>query len=179
MRETLQEIGLRCGTAKATHTSYLPWYERFLGPVRDEPIHLLELGVHQGHSLRMWLDYFPRATIHGLDHDLTSEYLTEFLDHPRCHLYQADQRDEARLRAWFPSGSLDFVIDDAGHDPEAQVRSVEILHLWALKPGGRYFVEDIMAPGGQSRFEHLPGFEWQEGPLSYDRIVTFVKPLEE
>lgn len=176
MRETLQEIGLRCGTAKATHTSYLPWYERFLEPLRDQPIHLLELGVHQGHSLRMWLEYFTQATIHGLDHDLTSKYLEPFLEHPHCRLYQADQCDEERLNHWFESGSLDLVIDDAGHDPVAQERTVEILFPRVLKPGGRYFVEDVLAPDDLWRFEHRPGFEYHEGPGNYDRIVTFWNP---
>ena len=64
----LDELGILHGTDKGSlGHGYLGHYERILGPLRDEPITILEIGVSDGASLRMWADYFTRATIVGVD----------------------------------------------------------------------------------------------------------------
>jgi hypothetical protein len=47
--------------------AYLPIYEDLLGFLRSRRFVLLELGVWKGHSLMMWRDAFPGATIVGVD----------------------------------------------------------------------------------------------------------------
>src|ERR1051325_11492314 len=56
------------GTDKgATMHRYVDLYEKYLAPRRRTATAVLEIGVHQGASLRMWRDYFPHAEIVGLD----------------------------------------------------------------------------------------------------------------
>jgi hypothetical protein len=65
---TLDELGLKYGTDKASlHHNYLNFYEGFVAPLRDQPLTLLEIGVFQGASLRMWREYFPYAKVVGVD----------------------------------------------------------------------------------------------------------------
>src|SRR4051794_36116469 len=46
---------------------YLEQYDPFLKPFVDKDMALLELGILKGGSLLLWHDYFPRATIVGID----------------------------------------------------------------------------------------------------------------
>ena len=68
MRATLDEIGLKHGTDKASpHHNYLNFYETFMAPLREQPVCLLEIGVYKGASLATWREYFPYARIVGVD----------------------------------------------------------------------------------------------------------------
>ena len=71
---TLDAIGILHGTDKATQHpvvkpshGYTVYYEWAFHPLRDRDIKLLEIGVGGGESIRMWLDYFSRGQIYGLD----------------------------------------------------------------------------------------------------------------
>lgn len=70
-RPSLTEIGRRLGAEKSeprrdgmAHTDV---YETYLRSWRDKPISILEIGIKQGESLRLWLEYFPAARVYGLD----------------------------------------------------------------------------------------------------------------
>ena len=48
--------------------SYFSVYERHLSRFRGTDVHVMEIGIFSGGSLRMWRWYFgPRATIYGVD----------------------------------------------------------------------------------------------------------------
>ena len=61
--KTLQELAFMYGTDKLEH-GYIPFYEKHL-PKNTKK--LLEIGVKEGRSIRMWQKYFPETEIHGLD----------------------------------------------------------------------------------------------------------------
>ena len=54
-------------TDKAKMTHYLRYYEQWFESLWDQPITLLELGIHKGGSMLLWRDYFTKGTIVGLD----------------------------------------------------------------------------------------------------------------
>ena len=126
--------------------NYSPHYVRHLGPRRFEKILLLEIGVggHRnryagGNSLHVWRDYFPRATIVGLDR-VAKELL--FLGR-RVHVVQGDQSspdDLARLIDRF--GPPVVVIDDGSHRGSDVHASFE--YLFDRMPAGAvYVIEDL------------------------------------
>ena len=45
---------------KGSNHSYIEIYERLLSPYRDTNCKVLEIGVAQGYSLRMWNQYFNK-----------------------------------------------------------------------------------------------------------------------
>ena len=47
--------------------AYIPIYERLFEPIRLMPISILELGVFNGGSIKVWEQYFPYAKIAGID----------------------------------------------------------------------------------------------------------------
>ena len=54
-------------TDKAEHPHYVRSYEEYFRPLLGQNIRLLELGIFKGGSLLLWLNYFERGLIVGLD----------------------------------------------------------------------------------------------------------------
>jgi GT2 family glycosyltransferase len=128
-------------TDKAKMTHYLRYYEQWFESLWDQPIALLELGIHKGGSMLLWRDYFTKGTIVGLDfNQVKLEDLTG-----RVHLYQGGQQDTAlldRIAAETAPKGFDIIIDDAAHVGE--LARISFWHLFDhhLKPGGLYIIED-------------------------------------
>jgi len=122
--------------------SYLAEYERFLAPIRHEPIKLLELGVRSGASMQMWRDYLPLATIVGIDID---EKPAEFPNDTRIHFLRGSQDniDVLSQAMTLASGPFDVIIDDCSHIGHVSARSFAYLFPKALRSGGMYIIEDI------------------------------------
>ncbi len=144
-----QRIALEIGTDKGVHT-YMPIYERFLGPISDRPLRVLEMGIDHGRSLVFWLKMLPYAEIHAIDLMECKE-----ISDPRLTLYQRFQQDPA-IALLFEPESLDVIIDDAGHEAPWQRASVNI--LWpCLKQDGLYFIEDILTDAYPREFANWQG----------------------
>ena len=54
-------------TDKNTTHSYLDLYDTLLSNKRNSAKHVLEVGIYNGGSIKLWYDYFPNASIHALD----------------------------------------------------------------------------------------------------------------
>lgn len=133
---TLHELAEHYATDKATH-GYCPVYERYFAPFRDERFNLLEIGVRRGASIKMWLDYFPNATVYGVD----IECAHKVPNRDRWVFTLCDVADETRLLSSLGELDLRVVVDDGSH------KATDIEHafhaLWPLVvPGGFYVIED-------------------------------------
>jgi hypothetical protein len=147
MPETLDAIGLRHGTDKASNgQDVLFFYERFLEPMRGRAIRLLEIGVLNGSSLRMWSDYFPDGTIIGVDRDRGA------LAHvgSRISIELADQSSKPDLDRIASLGPFDIILDDGSHVWKHQILSLQTLFP-SLRLGGFYIVEDLVTSYGRYR----------------------------
>ncbi|MGB7269037.1 MAG: class I SAM-dependent methyltransferase, partial [Albidovulum sp.] len=89
-------------------------------------------------SVRMWLEYFPKAQIHGLDVSDFSWFSADRFSFYRCDM---DERcNIAAAAAAMPD--FDIILDDASHASHHQQNA--FLELFAhLKPGGLYIIEDL------------------------------------
>jgi hypothetical protein len=120
---------------------YLERYDPILEPFLGRQIALLELGIAKGGSLMLWNDYFPLATIVGVDTELPKG----FHPPPRVHIFEGSQTDTEFITSvandTAPDG-FDIIIDDASHIGE--FTKVSFWHLFDnhLKPGGLYAIED-------------------------------------
>jgi hypothetical protein len=132
----LNDLMVEHGTDKqeALH-GYAEWYERHLGPLRLEKINLLEVGVWEGASLRVWADYFPNGLIKGLDIEQRVR-----VNHPHVTQITGDVKDypQTQLRGY----AFDVVIDDGSHLGTDIVAAFNRLWPLAVKPGGWYIIED-------------------------------------
>ena len=118
---------------------YYEIYEELLERLRDQPLHLLELGVESGRSISTWCDYLPNATVVGLDiHERPDDYPA------RAHYVQGRQEDTSVLaRACKIASPFDVIIDDAAHVGRLAKASFAFLFERHLKPGGCYVLEDF------------------------------------
>jgi hypothetical protein len=70
------------------------------------------------------------------------------------------------------AGPFDVIIDDSGHSDNQMLMSLfELLYGGALRPGGLYFVEDLIC-----NFENVGGYRDNRCLLDYFSIVCFVPP---
>lgn len=129
-------------TLKPDH--YFRIYDNHFSYRRDEPLKILEIGVWDGASLLVWRDYFPNATIVGLDIRDAPKALTTPIAKGEVTFVQGDQsKDETLDRALAAApGGFDVIIDDGSHIGALSRASFEHLFHKALKPHGLYFVED-------------------------------------
>lgn len=126
------------GTDKNTVHSYAPVYDRIFAPIRESTKTVLEIGVLTGAALVALEDYFPNATIHGID--ISFNYLSFGTDRSRIRLWNMDGTSpETPIRL---DTRFDLIIEDASHIPEHQVKSLDIFAPF-LTPGGTYIIEDI------------------------------------
>lgn len=122
---------------KISHHGYHRFYSRFLDEMRGHPIQMLEIGIDREESMKLWSEYFPKATIHGAD-------IKKYTSSERITMHQLDQSDAGQLNEFADqfTESFDFILDDGSHVPKHQILTLE--KLWkCLKPGGIFIIEDI------------------------------------
>ncbi len=145
---TLLEIALHHGTDKASSHSYIGFYDDLLRHRRGDVRAVLEIGIGGfrdkrnpsvgGESLRTWRDYFPRATVVGLDILDKSGVADE-----RIVVYTGSQVDHGLLhRIAERHGPFDLIVDDGSHVP-AHVLTTFGRLFPVLKVGGVYVIEDL------------------------------------
>jgi len=137
-------VRLYRGTDKGEH-GYAEPYQRHLGHLRRRRMGVIEIGVggyagaNPSGSLRLWRDWFPRATVVGVDLHAKRVRLGR-----RVRFVQGDQSDPAVLDRAVEAagGSATVVIDDGSHIGEHVVASFR--HLFPqLAAGSVYVIEDL------------------------------------
>ena len=131
---------------KSTKHQYETFYESEFEAIREDPINILEIGIFEGKSVKAWLDYFPNATVYGIDlfQRLTANDV-RILEHKRVKWLKGDSTSAAVRslikKAW-PRIRFDIVIDDGHHIPKSQAATFENIQP-LLKKDGRYYIEDV------------------------------------
>lgn len=153
--ENLTDLADRFGSDKgsAKHR-YTELYHMLFNPYRGRKFTFLEMGLLIGGpehganpdrettdlpSVRMWLEYFPKAQIHGLD---ISDFA--WFEHERFTFHRCDMDDRAAIRAAMDaiSPAPTIVIDDASHASHHQQNA--FLEIFPRLPSGAlYVIEDL------------------------------------
>jgi hypothetical protein len=102
---------------------------------------VLEIGVLYGQSLHMWREFFPKATIYGID--CNPNYMRHGEDRIRTAV--ADQNSGSSLNnalKEFEYPLFDLIVDDGSHEFEHIITSANYL-IDSLHPDGIYVIEDM------------------------------------
>jgi hypothetical protein len=113
-------------------------YSKEFEKVRHDQISLLEIGVYNGASIRMWRDYFTNAELYGIDISIKSQSIP-------CHLIQADAYSDDIINI-LDGYRFDYIIEDGSHNLEDQLYVCNTYIQW-LKVGGKLIIEDIQSLG--------------------------------
>lgn len=140
-------------TDKHTVHRYIQeFYEKEFSKYKNKPIRLLEIGVLEGWSLRLWRDYFTKGEIVGIDIFQRVNFLNvqKVIKDQNIQLEVVDsfnqgEKEVSERNLFIDKNSrqgFDIIIDDALHSEHAQYTTFNNFKS-LVNPGGIYIIEDI------------------------------------
>ena len=137
-------------TDKNTAHSYLDLYQELLVDKKDTATNVLEIGIGDGHqgisdggSIRLWHDFFTKATVYALDIKHIDGVWDGVKNNNRIRLYTShDAYDEALFQRNFGSIKFDLVLDDGPHTLDSILQCVR-LYTQVLADDGILIIEDV------------------------------------
>lgn len=159
---------------------YLDVYEQYWARMRYGKIKLMEVGIAEGGSLKLWRDYFPNGEIYGMD----GKRSTVKGFGKRITTFYANQNSVGAMsKIASAAGPFDVVIDDGAHTGRMSLNTF-LAFFPAVVPGGLYVIEDW----GTGYWEHWPDgakvandgnftFVGKEFPSHQSGMVGLVKQL--
>lgn len=133
-------------TDKNTRHSYTQVYEKLFNKKRLITKKVLEIGVQQGGSIKLWNDYFPNAKIYGLEISKNIDlYLKKVIQNKNVkYINGIDAYDEKFYSSFISEnkGTFDIIIDDGPHTLESMIVFVE-RYIDLLNEVGILVVEDV------------------------------------
>ena len=148
----LTEIANKCLTDKGSVFDscheFTEFYYDYFNQLksRNEKIYILEIGVYQGASLKMYNEFFEHnCEVYAIDIDFSiNEYEAD-----NVHLFKFDATQKDNLDKFFEEiGDIkfDFILDDGSHWPKHQYAT--LLYTYKhLKEDGKYILEDLHTHG--------------------------------
>lgn len=167
----LTDIHLNYDTDKGTSHSYIDLYDALFAPFQHDSINLCEVGARVCGGLKMFNEYFPNATLYGVDNwqepngniepeNLSNIYVCGFYgarihvselqrdiaeNYPRIKLITCNSTRSDQVTANFSNLKFRVVIDDGDHRFFIQFETFKnFIHL--LDENGIYIVEDVADP---------------------------------
>ena len=141
----LIEIGKKYPSSKNI-SGFIQLYEKYFSSFRNSKINILEIGVDNGDSLRIWREYFTNANICGID------ILKKDFKIDNTEILQGDQSDKNFLSTIIQKyKNFDIIIDDGSHLKKDVIKSFHLLFPY-LNNEGLYVVEDM-----QTSYNHFFG----------------------
>jgi SAM-dependent methyltransferase len=165
---------------KETDHSYLSGYYEHEFKDNTRNVNLLEIGVAQGDSLRLWSEWFTEGKITGIE--LNNALPRPLLNHSRVDLIIADGFSDETINR-FEDNSFDYIIDDGPHTLTSMVISVQ---KWInkVKPGGKLIIEDVQeflwievveSYVDKLKVESYKVFDLRENKGRYDDIIIEIE----
>ena len=131
------------GTEIGPKHSYASFYEKYLEPIKDDKLLILEIGLCDGKSLKTWYEYLPNSIIIGWDIDDKPEH-----NNDRVFTFKLDQSNPYHLENFVKECKdkgyeFDMILDDGSHHMLDQ--QITLGYLFPLlKSGGLFFIEDLL-----------------------------------
>jgi len=153
---------------KSYANNFTKIYDSYLSDRRNDVKKVLEIGVGNGGSLRMWCEYFPNAIIYGID--INPGFL---FSEDRIITALVDQSNREGLKKFAEeNGPFDLILDDGSHNVIHQQISLGLLFPY-LEDGGYYIVEDLHTSFGWGGIDW--GLEANHPNVTYNVLDRFIK----
>jgi hypothetical protein len=148
-KKTISDLTVICGgkgflddeypTDKCDEHDYVYHYNEFFKKFQEKDVIVVEVGVKNGGSLKLWRDYFsPNSRIFGID---INQGVSTFLLEPNIKILLGDST-KAKF-SYFDDNCIDIFIDDAYHSASNQ--RITFLNFFPqLCKGGLYIIEDVV-----------------------------------
>ena len=142
---SLEEIVDNSRTDKNTAHSYLSLYQQLLVGKKATAKNVLEIGIYNGGSIKLWSDFFTNATIYGLDIMNIANVWDGIKNKDKIILYTST---DAYNESFFISNFLDknikfdFMLDDGPHTLESMKKFIQ-LYSQIMTDDGILIIEDV------------------------------------
>lgn len=142
---SLVELADNSRTDKNTLHSYLPLYQKLLEGKKDTAKNVLEVGIYHGGSIKLWNDFFPNATVYGLDIMNINNVWDGIKNNNKIILHTST---DAYNNIFFVTNLLnkeikfDFMLDDGPHSLESMKQFIK-LYSQIISDDGILIIEDI------------------------------------
>ena len=144
---SLEEIVDNSRTDKNTIHSYLPLYQQLLISKKETAKNVLEVGIYNGGSIKLWSDFFINANVYGLDImniNNVSEHIKnkeKIILHTSCDAYNKDFFITHFLNK---NIKCDFMLDDGPHTLESMIQFIQ-LYSQIMTDDGILIIEDVQS----------------------------------
>ena len=165
-----------------THSYIENFYEDNFLPYKDKEITLVEIGVADGESVRLWEHYFTSSKIYCLDIDETKHAFAEYVNKRDNIVYIVGDSYNKDVYELIPE--CDIFIDDGPHTLESQIQAIEI-YLPKVKTGGLFVIEDVQELSHldilkEKAISIFPGYEYElidirESKGRYDDLMFIAR----
>jgi hypothetical protein len=105
---------------------------------------VLEIGVYDGGSIKMWHDYFTNANVYGLDIIKIEDMWSEIRNKERIILGRFDAYDENFINSHLSDKKFDFMLDDGPHSLESMLTFIR-LYSQLMEEDGILIIEDVQS----------------------------------
>lgn len=134
-------------TDKNTIHSYLPLYEKLLTSKKETAKRVLEVGICNGGSIKLWKDFFTNAVVHGVDIIDINTVWSEIKNNRDIVLHtstNAYDNDFVTTNFLNQNIKFDFLLDDGPHTLESMKQFIR-LYSQVMADDGILIIEDVQA----------------------------------
>ena len=144
---SLEEIVDNSRTDKNTRHSYLPLYQKLLISKKENAKNVLEVGIYNGGSIKLWSDFFTNANVYGLDVMHIDAVWEEIKNNEKIILHtSSDAYDNDFFINNFLNKNIkfDFMLDDGPHTLESMKQFIK-LYSQIMTDDGILIIEDVQS----------------------------------
>lgn len=144
---SLEEIVDNSRTDKNTIHSYLPLYQKLLLSKKETAKNVLEVGIYNGGSIKLWSDFFTNANVYGLDIMNINNVWEGIKNNERIILYTStDAYNNDFFITHFLDKNIkfDFMLDDGPHSLESMKQFIK-LYSQIMTDDGILIIEDVQS----------------------------------
>ena len=144
---SLSELADNGRTDKNTTHSYLPLYQQLLVGKKESARCVLEVGIGNGGSIKLWSDFFTNATVYGLDVIPIHHVWDGIKGQPNIVLHTStDAYDLTFFTTHFLDKGIrcDFMLDDGPHTLESMLQFIR-LYSQIMTDDGILIIEDVQS----------------------------------
>jgi hypothetical protein len=131
-------------TDKNTDHSYLPLYDELLRSRKTMAKNVLEVGIYDGGSIKLWSDYFVNATVYGVDVMSITNVWAGIKEKSNIVLHTSTDAYNPSFVSQFQNTLFDMCLDDGPHTLESMKQFI-LLYSPLLNEDGILIIEDVQS----------------------------------
>lgn len=144
---SLVDLADNSRTDKNTTHSYLPLYQKLLVNKKETAKNVLEIGIFNGGSIKLWNDFFVNATVYGLDTMNINDVWDGIKNNDKIILYTSIDAYNPNFfmnNLYNKNIKFDFILDDGPHSLEHLKQFIQ-LYSPLLTDDGILIIEDVQS----------------------------------